>query len=102
MRTRLSVNVYLSNLHIMLRNWSKDTLKEKLLVNNVSFSEKNWKLAASYLNSGNGYLLLSYHFHLVHYSIVDTFIYAQEHFIHMQKSLFVSEISLSLVKNLYF
>lgn len=42
---------------------------------------------------------LSFCAYLVHYSVVDTFIYAQEHFIHMQTSLFVCEILLSLIKN---
>ena len=53
LRTRLSVNAYLSNLDNMLRNWSKDTLQEKNFVDNVTFSQNSWKLAANYLNSGN-------------------------------------------------
>lgn len=35
---------------------------------------------------------LSFCGYLVHYSVVDTFIYIQEHFIHMQTSLFVRTI----------
>lgn len=34
---------------------------------------------------------LSFCAYLVHYSIVDSFIYAQEHFVYMQPSLFVSK-----------
>ncbi|CAF1043138.1 unnamed protein product [Brachionus calyciflorus] len=44
LRTRLSVNAYLSNLENMLRHWSKDTLKEKIFVESVSFSQQSWKL----------------------------------------------------------
>ncbi|CAF0968322.1 unnamed protein product [Brachionus calyciflorus] len=53
LRTRLSVNAFLSNLENMLRHWSKYTLKEKIFVGSVSFSQQSWKLASSFLNSGN-------------------------------------------------
>lgn len=52
LRSRLSVNAYLTNLVNMLRHWSQDTLTEKIFITYVEFSENSWKLASLYLHSG--------------------------------------------------
>ena len=48
--TRMAFSVFLNNAYSTLRNWSKDTEKEKVFTSVYDIDDKAWLLAYKFLN----------------------------------------------------